>query len=182
MGKYNTTIATVIIGLIFASPANALEPLEAFFLQKTLNEHGYNVGKADGKIGTATREQIRAFSKDHSSPSDPDELFSWIVRESARHSEVVSSTVEINEITAKVSRSLKDPSSAVLRNVRIVQGPKHSILCGEVNGKNSYGAFAGFTPFMSIGPYPGMFTVYHLDDSAGGVAFYTCLTSIPKRK
>ncbi|MEH6697228.1 MAG: hypothetical protein V7672_00870 [Brevundimonas sp.] len=44
-----------------------------------------------------------------------------------------------------VAAQLKDPSSAQFRNV-ITNG---SIVCGEVNGKNSWGAYAGFTRFIA---------------------------------
>ncbi len=40
---------------------------------------------------------------------------------------------------------LKDPGSAQFRNIRISALP--TIVCGEINGKNSYGAFTGFNLF-----------------------------------
>lgn len=44
---------------------------------------------------------------------------------------------------SEVASLLIDPSSAQFRNVR--EG--NAALCGEINGKNSWGAYAGFTPF-----------------------------------
>jgi hypothetical protein len=43
-----------------------------------------------------------------------------------------------------VAQALRDPSSAEFRNV--VEGS--SATCGEVNGKNGFGAFAGFQRFV----------------------------------
>lgn len=44
-----------------------------------------------------------------------------------------------------VAAELRDPSSAEFRN--IIEGT--STVCGEVNGKNAFGAYAGFKPFVS---------------------------------
>lgn len=42
---------------------------------------------------------------------------------------------------------MKDPDSAQFRNTRIVQGKGGDALCGEVNGKNSFGGYIGYQPF-----------------------------------
>lgn len=43
---------------------------------------------------------------------------------------------------------LIDPSSAQFRNVRTVRTSAGSRVCGEINGKNRMGAYAGFTRFI----------------------------------
>lgn len=48
-----------------------------------------------------------------------------------------------------IADSLKDPSSAQFRNVRIVKYGDGSVVCGEVNGKNSYGGYVGFKTFVA---------------------------------
>lgn len=45
-----------------------------------------------------------------------------------------------------IAATLKDPDSAKFRDVRAY--PDKRLVCGEVNGKNSYGAYAGFSPFF----------------------------------
>lgn len=52
----------------------------------------------------------------------------------------------VNKAKEAVSNSLKDPGSAQFRNVRIGRG---SVVCGDVNGKNSYGGYVGFRPFAA---------------------------------
>ncbi|MYM92822.1 hypothetical protein [Duganella vulcania] len=49
-----------------------------------------------------------------------------------------------------LTRNFKDPSSAQYRNM-FVSGTDLPVLCGEVNGKNSYGAYIGFQRFYSTG-------------------------------
>lgn len=51
-----------------------------------------------------------------------------------------------------VSYGLRDPSSAQYRNVAARAGA----VCGEVNGKNAYGAYAGFKHFIV---YDGAVTI-----------------------
>lgn len=55
----------------------------------------------------------------------------------------------VKKATASVANSLKDPSSAQFRNVRIASYKGGSVVCGEVNGKNSYGGYVGFRPFVA---------------------------------
>ena len=50
-----------------------------------------------------------------------------------------------------VRAQLKDPSSAIFRNVR----KDGSGYCGEVNAKNSYGGYAGFEAFYAFKPVDG---------------------------
>jgi hypothetical protein len=45
-----------------------------------------------------------------------------------------------------LSNSLKDPQSAQFRNERLTADSK--TLCGEVNGKNGYGGYVGFRPYL----------------------------------
>ncbi len=52
----------------------------------------------------------------------------------------------------QVQYALKDPSSAQFRNIRgySFSGPGGGyVVCGEVNGKNSFGGYTGFQPFRT---------------------------------
>lgn len=53
--------------------------------------------------------------------------------------------------TAKktLADSLRDPGAAQFRNVRTVSYNAGKVICGEVNGKNAYGAYVGFKPFAA---------------------------------
>ena len=57
--------------------------------------------------------------------------------------------------TGKVAGEMKDPDAAKFRHLFVSlrgidggRGGYSLILCGEVNGKNSYGAYNGFRPFF----------------------------------
>lgn len=53
-------------------------------------------------------------------------------------------TKQLREFAAS---SLKDPKSSQFRNERFVNG----VLCGEINSKNSFGAYVGFKRFFTVG-------------------------------
>lgn len=80
---------------------------------------------------------------------------------SENESEPDRMAIELSLVREKVAEGLKDPSSAQFRNVRriplggLARGdpwgtPGH--YCGEVNGKNSFGAYSGFQRFHAFGP------------------------------
>jgi hypothetical protein len=46
---------------------------------------------------------------------------------------------------------LKDPDSAKFRNIRMQEADGAKFVCGEMNAKNSYGGYVGFTPFLTNG-------------------------------
>ena len=50
----------------------------------------------------------------------------------------------VNDAKKAAAALLKDPSSAQFRN--IMQGA--GAVCGEINGKNAYGAYAGYSKFV----------------------------------
>jgi len=64
-----------------------------------------------------------------------------------RKSDSEESAIELGKHL--VADSLKDPGSAQFRNVRFVKYGPGAVICGEVNGKNSYGGYVGFKRFVA---------------------------------
>lgn len=67
--------------------------------------------------------------------------------------EPMSDETVLRKIFLEKSR-LKDPSSIQLRSVKYTKfqgkdGTPTTIWCGEVNAKNSYGGYVGFSPFFA---------------------------------
>lgn len=83
---------------------------------------------------------------------------------------------------------LKDADSAKFRNVRFGVGSSKATVCGDVNAKNTFGAYAGFTAFVGhfIGPddYENSAAVRHapkilifkVDEEPDGAAAIMCAT------
>ena len=86
-------------------------------------------------------------------------------------------TNDTNVHQSALMRTLKDPSSAQVVDVRVYESPKgHRMICSKVNGKNSFGGYSGFQVLMVM-------TVGGVDYSApfsnpvtalGGVASIDC--------
>lgn len=47
-----------------------------------------------------------------------------------------------------VAKDFLDPASAQFRNIDVQSDFGNADVCGEVNAKNSYGAYTGFKPFL----------------------------------
>ncbi len=73
--------------------------------------------------------------------------------------------VNPEEIRAGLHDKLKDPYSAQFKNVRFSNGSGGVwVVCGEVNSKNSYGGYAGYTKFRGIAMQEEDKVVYHIVD------------------
>lgn len=54
----------------------------------------------------------------------------------------------------EISAAMRDPDSSKFRYVRFIQqeeaedGTVKGVVCGQVNAKNAFGAYPGFTPFI----------------------------------
>lgn len=61
--------------------------------------------------------------------------------------------IVLNKAHKVITEDLKDPSSAMFRGEYLLEkmasdGLNHYIVCGEINAKNSYGAYVGFVPYF----------------------------------
>ena len=50
-----------------------------------------------------------------------------------------------------VQAQLRDPGSAQFRDVIVVRQDSSTAVCGEVNAKNGFGGYIGYTSFVAIG-------------------------------
>lgn len=74
------------------------------------------------------------------------------------------------------ARSMREPTSATFRKVFIGKRPPPTktlkvIVCGEVNGRNGYGGFTGFQPFIVSG------REVHVGKVVGLSVFEACYTN-----
>ena len=87
---------------------------------------------------------------------------------------------DIEQAKAKAARDLRDPESAQFRDV--ATSDDGTWVCGEINGKNAYGAYAGYQRFVVKGVYTAMRP--DTDWTAEGVrgARIPCLEAIVKQQ
>ena len=93
----------------------------------------------------------------------------------------------IEKVKEIAKYDLKDPDSAKLRNVRVVTKPAqrdeaeiNTNVCGELNAKNSYGAYVGYVKFIwfpgsgSIALYDGKKDIPMLKEKYNELIDYVC--------
>ena len=81
---------------------------------------------------------------------------------------------KINEIVLReaMQEKLKDADSAKLRKLEIFASKKSNEvfhICGEVNAKNGFGAYVGFTPFTGFYINEKKYYVMEISEVAGQV-------------
>ena len=59
----------------------------------------------------------------------------------------------------EISQMLRDPSSAQFRGVHY-SDTMDNVICGEVNAKNGFGAYGGYTPFYVEDGVPHIVSEY----------------------
>jgi hypothetical protein len=114
-------------------------------------------------------------------------LLALVAYSSAAYAESRPATkAQIELVREAMQERLKDADSAKFRNVRFGSGDNKGTICGDVNAKNSFGAYGGFVSFMAayISPddYTDSATVKHkasvliigVDDEPGGAAAQLC--------
>ena len=58
---------------------------------------------------------------------------------------------DINGAREEMKRNLNDSASAEFRGEKVYRLPDNTVVCGEVNAKNSYGGYAGFSKYVVEG-------------------------------
>ena len=83
----------------------------------------------------------------------------------------------VTEAKAAAAHDLRDPSTAQIRELRLGEWGGNRVLCGEVNGKNAYGAYAGFTGFVAKASMLGEVTADTASDGRSVEAARPCIQS-----
>lgn len=102
-------------------------------------------------------------------------------QEQTKQAEVIKQVREkkvIEEYKSVALSSLKDPSSAVFRNIKIAESPRTIEsaaityeICGEVNAKNGFGGYVGFRGFVVTSSGLTAPTTYMQEDKLVGIYY-----------
>ena len=180
---YKMQIIKAVVLLLITSLAPtkrlALDFLTVGYLQMALKSHGFDVGTPDGKIGPSTQNGLNSFAKKYGVQSDAQSVLTFIFQKNLASRRVIEDETRLEDIKARVAEGLRDPSSALIRNVFEVDNPDMTIICGEVNGKNAYGGYAGFTWFFGISIF-NSFSLVQIDDAESWYARASCTMAFPK--
>lgn len=182
---FKYAVVAAIFSCLIGTQIKAQDRSAIYMLQGTLNQHGFVVGKPDGLIGPKTNNAIADFANKYKLPSEPNALLSALVSRSMSHSLAITreaniSDTELEKIKLEVGALLKDPGSVQIRELRIAESPEGRFYCGEVNGKNAYGGYAGFVDFNSL---PGFlsYPTFYIEKPNDDFIFWQCALAIPKK-
>ena len=88
---------------------------------------------------------------------------------------------EVSAIRSSMQKDLKDADSAKFKDVKVAAAEDGVAMCGLVNARNSYGAYAGFSYFTGVmlakGTQNPSAVVFGVDSKPGGPAEETCKSS-----
>lgn len=160
-----------------ASPAWADLDQEIYHIQLKLNSIGFDVGEPDGVAGKRTMDAITKAAKSYGFEPDKKGFVDYFTFLSFDNRASLTAGPELEAIKSAVGGQLKDPFSAQFKD--LFKFPSGRV-CGMVNGKNAFGAYSGWTPFMAYavelgGTFmPGVAFV----DGETSIAFYHCLLDI----
>lgn len=77
---------------------------------------------------------------------------------------------EEKKVLSAMDDLLFDSESARLKDVGVFKAKDGgNIVCGQVNAKNRYGAYVGYTPFMGIKLDSGDYLIIGISEAAGAV-------------
>jgi len=139
---------TVLVLLTYGSALHA-DITTNFAVQLKLEKLGFDVGKADGKIGPKSRAALTDAAQSHGFAPSPSAMYTFYTRKTRAGSSPVNDDKTSTYVKEAVGEYLKDPFSAQYRNLnRLPSGT----ICGEVNAKNSYGAYTGWSTFRVSKP------------------------------
>jgi peptidoglycan hydrolase-like protein with peptidoglycan-binding domain len=165
-----------VFGVLASGSASAMDRWSIAGIQIALNDHGFNAGDADGSIGPATRKAMRGFAEKFGIDATPDAVLTFMVRMSIKSRTQITDQASLDMIKMGVSKGLRDPDSAKIRDVYTAPYPGGKYICGEVNGKNAYGGYAGYSAFLGM-EIMGSLALISIDDSSSAFSQATCMTA-----
>ena len=126
----------------------AVDAMEIFLVQSYLNKSGYNAGEPDGLIGGKTRSAISDYSRANGLEDDIFAVKAHMAGQALSLQAPLESDILPVEVETSLRSQFKDPSSVIFSSLTSRELKNGSVIyCGEANGKNSYGAYAGGQPF-----------------------------------
>lgn len=144
----------ISIIVLFQQSANAQtnDIRTVFIAQIILNHHGYNAGDPDGVAGPATLAALQEFSSYNSIEPTFPALYSFALSKNISQRQEITDNDYMLSIEKSVASNLRNPESARFRDIYSIKGPSFgdqetTYVCGNVNGHNAYGGYAGFKWF-----------------------------------
>ena len=153
-----------------------------------LEKHGYQF---DGEEIEGGLEKFAADNKLEN--AEILTIYEFMRRKNNAQRIVLDDERRINEIRDSVADIFNDPESVRVRRVYEISGPSDSspIICGELNAKNGYGGYVGYTTFYAYdllknssetqivmnGNWVNKYEIGHVDQEDEDTALSRCILS-----
>lgn len=151
-GKYFALLALIVflvsVYFLFRSPISLLLLIPLSLMVTALCD---KVGAIASSIGVIVICVFSLIFVNSSTPIFGEKYEARIKAEDYKDRIRKEAIEEMNQISfgeKRLKNSLKDPSSADIRNSKL---GKSGVVCGQVNAKNSFGAYTGYKNFVQIG-------------------------------
>jgi hypothetical protein len=154
-----------LIYISFGGEASAQNFQEIIALQSRLKQEKLYSGELDGAFGPMMRSAVEEFAETHNLEPSFDAISNYIMIQSHLREKREPSEEELDLARSHVEAQLRDAESARYRNEYAFDVEDSVIVCGEVNGRNGYGAYAGFQTYqttilrMQVGDFDEPYTV-----------------------
>ena len=152
--KYRVLSLLSMALIVAASASNSQDRITAWnwivALQTRLAQDGFYHGDLDGAVGPATKHAISEYARQKGVADGIESVTKSILASTAStaYSDQSDPTpFQIEQARSIIGEKLRDAESARFRNERAFKSPEALLICGEVNGKNVYGAYVGFQAY-----------------------------------
>jgi len=140
------TLAVVCIWGVSPDAVSAASFEQIIITQTKLQHLGFDPGEADGRMGPKTRKALIEAGKEYGFEPKVGSLIEHFSAVELRNRVPLEDNSAIKAVEDAVKEGLKDPFSAQFRDFFTVSSGK---VCGQVNAKNSYGAYVGWKLFVT---------------------------------
>lgn len=148
--KSSILLAFVFTAMLPAADASAGFDRAVYALQNRLQIDGYYSDETDGLAGPNFRRALSDYAADHDIAPSASEVFNHIAIKALENEARRPLEQELQEARNSAREKIKDGPAARFRNEIAFDVADRVVICGEINGKNSYGAYIGFTPYQAV--------------------------------
>ncbi len=145
--SYSTTICLL---MSLSNPAiSAGFDREVYALQVRLKIDGYYADETDGLSGPNFRNALKGYALEYGTSASSSSVSNHIANRAIQDEMRSPTKTELEKAHAAARDEIKDGPSARFRKEFAFDVGRNVVICGEINGKNSYGAYVGFSSYQA---------------------------------
>lgn len=140
-------VRSLALSIAIVMPTGGFADKSIFTMQLRLKQEGHYAGKADGTSGPMTRRAVQAYASEQDIEATTQAVVENMI-ERAREEQRELTDLQAGAAVEGIKNALNDPYSADIKtHFGYLTSRGIILVCGEVNAKNTYGAYTGFQWF-----------------------------------